>query len=67
MSAESNSFGRFDLLLSFDFKYANTFRKNTDEACILSVPFNVFHGTQCKICHYLSNRFTMTISNRPIS
>jgi len=49
MSAKSNSFDRFDILLFTDVRYMNTFRKSIADVWTLNVPFHVLHSTQFKI------------------
>lgn len=59
MSIERNGSGGFDLLISLDFRLENDFKTQNTKASIILCPFNVLHNTQYRICHHISNRFTV--------
>jgi len=59
MSADFNLLAVSTLLLSLDFKFVPIFKKNTEDASILNMPFHVLQNTNGKLSPQFSNTFAI--------
>jgi len=53
MLTDNNTPGTCALLSSPDFKFVNKFKRNTENASVINMPFQVLHNKQYKISPYL--------------
>jgi hypothetical protein len=56
MPTDNNTPGTCALFSSSDFKFVNKFNRNTENASVINMPFQVFHNKQYKISPYLSQQ-----------